>query len=140
MVCIGTVIGKRGGVLAKLFLVYVAECAMPTRIYHTTHSGIVTHLEFSHVLTDCYNFARHLMTEHTRLATECLDVVRRMQVAMADSGIHNPDLYIVVTDGVAGKLIIVKMSVFGMKGKALCRNAVILLCLTCHCQQQSGNQ
>ena len=80
------------------------------------------------------------MTEHTRLATERLDVVRRMQVAVADTGIKDFNLHIIIANRMSGKLIIVKMSVLGMKGKALCRNAVILLCLTCHCQQQSGNQ
>ena len=63
-----------------------------------------------------------------------------MYVAMADSGIKDFNLHIIIANRMAGKLIIVKVSVLGMKGKALCRNAVILLCLTCHCQQQSGNQ
>lgn len=61
---------------------------------------------------------------------------------MADSGIKDFNLHIIIANRMACKLIIVKMSVLGMEGKALCRNTVVtLLCLTCcYCQQQAGNQ
>lgn len=68
MVSVRGIICKSRSILAELFLVSLARGAMSTGIYHTSHSGKVSDLEFCHILSDFRHAAGYFMPRHNRIS------------------------------------------------------------------------
>lgn len=67
VVTVDTAVCKRGAVLAELLFIHFAKRAMPARIDHAPHTGIVAYFEIRDILSHFHHATGYFMSRHHRV-------------------------------------------------------------------------
>ena len=127
------IVGKGRALFAELLLVHLAGGAMSAGIDHAADACQIADLEFRDVLADFRHTSGDFVSRNHGVSGVqslfLLFVPSGMQVAVADAGIQDFNLDVVVADGMTGKFVRMEGVFGGEHGEPFCGYAFgLVLC------------